>query len=56
MREKVAEGDIKLEYIIIKNQVADRFIKILPKNKFCIFRKALRLEFTIAGTTGKEVR
>ena len=36
--------------------MADRLIKILSKNKFCIFRKTLGLEFTIAGTISKEVR
>jgi hypothetical protein len=36
--------------------MADRFIKILLKNKFCAFRKTLGLEFTIAGTINKEVR
>jgi hypothetical protein len=53
VREKVAECDIELEYIITDNQIADRLTKMLPKDKFYIFRKALRLEFTIAGTTGK---
>jgi hypothetical protein len=56
VREKVAEGDIKLKYIITEDQMADRLIKILSKNKFCAFRKALRLEFTIAGTANKEIR
>jgi hypothetical protein len=56
VREKVAENDIKLKYIITEDQIADRFTKILPKNKFCAFRKALGLEFTIAGTTSKEIR
>jgi hypothetical protein len=56
VREKVAEGDIELEYIITEDQMADGFTKILPKNKFYIFRKALGLEFTITGTISKEVR
>jgi hypothetical protein len=56
VREKVAEGDIELKYIIIENQITDRLTKILPKNKFCAFRKTLGLEFTIAGTISKEVR
>jgi hypothetical protein len=56
VREKVAEDDIELKYIITGDQMADGLIKALPKDKFCAFRKALGLEFTIAGTAGKEVR
>ena len=56
VREKVAEGDVELEYVATGDQVADGLTKTLPKDKFCAFRKALGLEFTIAGTTGKEVR
>jgi hypothetical protein len=56
VREKIAEGDIELKYVVIGDQVVDRLTKTLPKDKFCAFRKTLGLEFTIAGTTSKEVR
>jgi hypothetical protein len=53
VREKIAECDIELEYVATGDQMADGLTKALPKDKFCAFRKALGLEFTIAGTAGK---
>jgi len=34
LREKVAENELKLEYVPTKDQVADIFTKALPKDTF----------------------
>ena len=34
LKDKVAKGEIKLEYMPTKDQVADVFTKSLPKEKF----------------------
>ena len=44
IREKIADGDIELEYIQTCRQMADGFTKALPKNAFYEFRDALGLE------------
>lgn len=44
IREKIAGGDIELEYIQTSRQMADGFTKALPKDAFYAFRDALGLE------------
>lgn len=44
IREKIAAGDIELEYIETTRQIADGFTKPLPKDAFFRFRSALGLE------------
>jgi hypothetical protein len=44
IREKVAEGDIELEYTPTSKQVADGMTKALPKDAFYAFRDAIGLE------------
>jgi hypothetical protein len=41
IREKIAGGDIKLEYVHTSRQIADGLTKPLPKDAFYAFRKAL---------------
>jgi hypothetical protein len=43
MRERQAKGDIDLQYIPTKKQVANGLTKALLKDKFIAFRNALRL-------------
>jgi hypothetical protein len=44
VREKVAEGRVKLEYVHTSQQVADGLTKSLPKDRFMVFRKAVGVE------------
>jgi hypothetical protein len=44
IREKIADGDIELEYVQTSRQMADGFTKALPKDAFYAFRDALGLE------------
>jgi len=41
LKEKVAEGEVKLEFVPILEQVADIFTKPLPKEFFEYLRKKL---------------
>ena len=41
IREKVAGGEIELEYIHTSRQIADGLTKPLPKDTFCKFREAV---------------
>ena len=41
IREKIAGGEIKLEYVHTSRQIADGLTKPLPKDTFYAFRKAL---------------
>ena len=43
MRKRQAEGDVDLQYIPTKKQVADGLTKALLKDKFVAFRNALGL-------------
>ncbi len=43
-REKVADGSITLKYLPTSEQIADGLTKLLTKEKFLIFRRALGLE------------
>jgi hypothetical protein len=43
MRERQAKGDIDLQYIPTKKQVADGLTKALLKDKFVAFRNILGL-------------
>ncbi len=45
VREKVVEGTIDLQYILIKYQVVDGLTKPLLKNKFIKFQNALGFEY-----------
>jgi hypothetical protein len=44
VREKVAEGRVRLKYIHTSQQVADGLTKSLPKDRFMVFRKAVGVE------------
>jgi len=41
LREKVAENEVKLEYVPTKDQVADIFTKALPKDTFQYLQEKL---------------
>ena len=43
LREKVAEKEIRLEYVNTKDQIADNFTKALPKDTFHYLRGMLRV-------------
>ena len=43
LREKVIEKDIRLEYLNTKDQIANIFMKPLPKNTFEYLRAMLRV-------------
>ncbi len=44
VREKLADGTIRLVYIPTEQQIADGLTKHLPRDRFEAFRKALGLE------------
>lgn len=44
IRERLVDGEIVLEHVPTKEQVADGLTKPLPKERFITFRKALGLE------------
>jgi hypothetical protein len=51
VREKVASGEVEVQFVPTKDQIADGLTKALPKDSFYAFRRALGIESENGITT-----